>query len=112
MQTDITQAINQLISGLDMSGGHLNPADIASKICDGIPDDSILDTQAWISSPTIYDELVSVNPRVNEYKDWFLDLIEHVKAQVGLESRVSDQYDDIIESDVVVPNDGSIDENT
>lgn len=46
-------------------------------------------------TPGVLDMLVTVNPDVDKYRPWFLLLIEHIKAQVGLPSDVLDEYEDL-----------------
>jgi hypothetical protein len=47
----------------------------------------------------VVDMLGSVDPAVMEFRPWFLLLIEHLKAQLGLESEVASEYDDLTDED-------------
>ena len=38
--------------------------------------------------------LPSIEPMVSDYTDWFNDLVEHLKALVGRESKFSGEYGD------------------
>jgi hypothetical protein len=44
--------------------------------------------------PNIFTVLTAYNPGVLEHKQWFDDVLEHVKAMNGLPSRFYDLYDD------------------
>jgi hypothetical protein len=95
-----SEAINNLITMLDTLGANgVDPALIAEKITEGIEDEQIEALGEWVSSDTAFKDLVIINPRVANYPEWFGDLIEHVKAQLGIESKVDHLYDsDIPES--------------
>lgn len=92
--SDKAEAIGQIIMALNAMGtSALKPEDIAEKIC-SIPDEQIEPLIAWVEKPTCYDDLVAVNPEVEKFKEWFLDLIEHVRGQLGLDSKYADLYYD------------------
>jgi hypothetical protein len=59
---------------------------------------------AFFNSPTGLADLVKIAPEVANHSAWFGELAEHIKAQLGLPSRVSDLYDDA-ESDSVAETD-------
>lgn len=39
------------------------------------------------------DDLAKLNPEVNNFKPWFFELAEHIKANLGLDSTVSHLYE-------------------
>lgn len=55
----------------------------------------------YIASPTAIDDLCKLDPRIVTNRDWFVLLGEHVKAQLGMPSTVSDLYDDE-DSDITI----------
>lgn len=57
-------------------------------------------------TPGITDILGGIEPDVIEYKPWFLLLIEHLKAQMGLDSEVAADYVDLTDVDEPVNNTG------
>ncbi len=40
------------------------------------------------------DELIKISPSVAEYRDWFTEVLEHVKGMNGVQSKYSDDYID------------------
>jgi hypothetical protein len=49
-------------------------------------------------TPGVLDMLGTIDPDVIAFKPWFLLLIEHLKAQLGLESEVAADYDDLTDA--------------
>lgn len=47
-----------------------------------------------LSTPDAMQKLMTVEPAALQYKQWFDDLSEHVKAQIGLPSKYADLYGD------------------
>lgn len=87
-------AINGLITMLDTLGANaVDPALIAEKITVDIDDEQLDALGEWLSSDTCFKDLVTLNPRVANYPEWFADLIEHIKAQIGIVSKVDHLYD-------------------
>jgi hypothetical protein len=47
----------------------------------------------YASDLTTVDQLCAMDQRIADNKEWFIDVIEHAKAQLGLESIHSDLYE-------------------
>ena len=87
--------VKMLCDALDGPMAAMVAADkIAETIVDKTPDDSLDALEAWVVSETLINDLIALDARVEKHRDWFCDLIEHVKAQLGLESRYAEMYDD------------------
>jgi hypothetical protein len=98
-------AIKQIITVLETLGENgVAPSAIAEKITESIDTQEKFDAlETWVTNPTCIDDLVKLDKNVERYKSWFLLLIEHVKAQMGLSSSVSDEYEDEDEEDGEIP---------
>jgi hypothetical protein len=98
-------AIKQIITVLDTLGENgVAPSAIAEKITESIDTQEKFDAlEMWVINPTCIDDLVKLDKNVERYQSWFLLLIEHVKAQMGLSSSVSDEYEDEDEEDGEIP---------
>lgn len=68
-----------------------DPANYAELILDQLPAKTVVE---YITSADAFAKLVEIQPLVLEYRTWFEELGEHVKAHLGLESTVSHLYDD------------------
>ena len=90
--------IGQLIAGAKRNSPHDT---YATLVIDNIPEAQIM---AFFNSPTGFADLVKIAPEVANHSAWFGELAEHIKAQLGLPSRVSDLYDDA-DSDSVAETD-------
>lgn len=90
---DYEQAVNNLITLLNTLGpSKILPEDIAETLTQDLTDENALKLQEWVTSPECYTQLLSINGQVADYQQWFLDLIEHVKAQLGLPSLMEHLY--------------------
>jgi hypothetical protein len=99
--------VKMLCDALDGPMASMVAADkIAETIVDKTPDESLDALEAWVVSETLINDLIALDARVVKHHDWFCDLIEHVKAQLGLESRYAEMYDD----DTTEANDVATDE--
>lgn len=65
-------------------------ATCAEWIIDQMPENLI---KGLVSDSNAVKKLVELNPKVKQYVDWFAMTIEHVKAQLGMPSAVSAEYD-------------------
>lgn len=64
----------------------------ADFILDQLPAEKVA---SFLVDKGAFDKLVILNPDVVAYKAWFDDLAEHVKAQIGMESKYAEQYKDL-----------------
>lgn len=67
-----------------------DPANYAALIVDQFDDATI---SGFVSSPAMIKQAIQLVPEVADYATWFDTLIEHVKAQCGMESKVGDLYE-------------------
>lgn len=84
----IKMFIGQLISA---AAKNSNPMTYAELIFD-MADENLI--KQYITNPQALEILAKKDPRIAQYKPWFDDLVEHVKAQLGLPSRFADLYQD------------------
>jgi hypothetical protein len=109
MNLALKAGINKLIS---LAEHRSDTGDAAELVLHNIPEDQAV---KLFTDSDLVVKLTSIDRRVSSHKDWFLELAEHIKAQLGMESSVSDQYSDdedlneTIESDSVASNDIDID---
>lgn len=68
-----------------------DPAPYAAMLFDQLDEEII---QNAIANPDAIDSLINIEPEVGNYRVWFGLLAEHVKAMLGMESAVSELYDD------------------
>jgi len=76
----------------------------AEMVINQVPRDVI---KGLILAPDSLNKLAGINKEVANYESWFLDLREHIKAQLGMPSNVDDLYDpltDTAEGDTVAGN--------
>jgi len=73
-----------------------DPYNYAALVLDNIDRELLMQ---FFMAPDL-SALEKVNPEVAKYRDWFELLGEHIKAQLGLPSKVDDLYDDL-EGDIV-----------
>lgn len=71
-----------------------NQMTYAEWLLDQIPEEIIRDR---IMQEGALESLITYAPTVGQYRPWFDTLIEHLKAQFGLPSKVSDLYHDDID---------------
>lgn len=83
-----------------------DPATYAEMILDQLPEDKV---REFITSENSAKKLVEIVPQVGEFAEWFDTLSEHVKAQLGMESTVSDLYGD--DENVINAETVTVDEN-
>lgn len=48
----------------------------------------------FITDPGAFEKVIKIEPKAAHYRAWFLDLAEHVKAALGMQSQYADLYDD------------------
>jgi hypothetical protein len=51
--------------------------------------------QNMVNAPDALEKLAEYDPNVKKFRDWFIITLEHVKAQLGMASAVSAEYDPI-----------------
>lgn len=73
-------------------------------ILDQVPEETV---KNYITSDGAFEKLIEIEPRVAQHKQWFLDLGEHVKAQLGLPSKFAELYNSF-ESDITGETDTKI----
>lgn len=71
-----------------------DPAEIAAKIAESLDENQAEQIGEWLQGADTYDELVKLVPDVAKHKEWFTDLIDHLKAMAGLGGRFADLYTD------------------
>lgn len=90
----------QLKAGLGMlikgaqSGG--DPYDYAAMVGQQVDSATI---KGFLDDPLNYQKVLSLDPACAAHKEWFDDLLEHVKAQNGRPSKFDGEYDDLTDSD-------------
>jgi hypothetical protein len=100
MSLRLRMGVSQLVAAAKKSA---DPGVWATTVLDMIGEES---AKAFILSENAMENLIAINADVEHLKEWFGLLAEHIKAQLGLESSVSAEYDDsTIPFDVVPPND-------
>lgn len=80
-----------------------DPQDFAEMVADQLGERSA----ALAQDPTFLSQLAQYNPAVNTYKEWFLDVAEHIKAMHDLPSKFSDLYDGKEPIDIGADNGGT-----
>lgn len=63
----------------------------AEMLIDQVDEKTVLE---YANNPNVLGELIKAEPRIAQFKPWFLDLLEHVRAMLGLPSKFSHLYDD------------------
>lgn len=84
--------LNQLCMMLNFSKP--DPADIAEKIADGLSDEQAQALGDLLAGDDPVSELQKVCPSIENHKEWFTDLVEHLRGMAGLPSKYADQYAD------------------
>lgn len=84
----IKAGLNQLLTAAKKNS---DPATYAEMIIDQFPQPLI--TQL-ANSPNAITQINTLLPESKEYSAWFVDLIEHVKAQLGMPSKFEELYSD------------------
>lgn len=102
-EQELKQMLGVLVKGAARGG---DPYTYSSMLVDQF-DIALLRQIA--ETPQIVDMLASVDARVGEHAPWFLLLIEHVKAQLGMESDVSSEYDELTDENGEGNNTGKTD---
>lgn len=98
----LRMGISQLIAAAQRDKDH---EAYATLVIDNVPADKI---NEFFNSPNGFAELCKIAPEAANYMPWFADLAEHVKAQLGMPSKVSDLYE-YDEDDNVEDNSSTID---
>lgn len=81
----------------------------AEMLLDQLPEESV---REFITDSGAFEKLIKLEPRAAQFKPWFLDLAEHVKAALGMPSQYADLYadgDDAINADIPDDNPGTDD---
>jgi hypothetical protein len=60
----------------------------ADVVMDQLPEDKI----PMLLAPNALEQLESVEPKVKEHREWFLDVMEHLKGMNGAPSKYADLY--------------------
>jgi hypothetical protein len=98
MQLAIKMGVAHLIK---LAQTNTDPGTAAETVLANMTEEQAL---AVFSQPDTLEKLIHIDRRVDPHQDWFIDLGEHIKAILGLDSTVSDQYSDLpddSESDTV-----------
>jgi len=104
-KTNELAMVNQLIALLDTVGPNvIDPATVAEKVIESVADsdEKIALLAKWASEESAYKQMQELNPRIDQYSEWVHLFIEHMRAQLGFESSVADEYD-LEEGDPKVP---------
>lgn len=92
----IKMGVSQLVNAASKNA---DPGNYAGLIVDNISEDVL---KQFFAQPDL-SVLKSINPNVGKFEPWFFELGEHVKAIIGLPSKVSDLYpeddDDILDDE-------------
>lgn len=104
MQFLIRAGISQLLKGAIRNA---DPATYASLVLDQIPSEEM--AIQFLGKSDSLTQLQKMEPKIVPYLPWFIEVIEHVKAQLGMPSTVSDQYEDELTGDIET---ASVDENS
>ena len=94
----IKMGINQLLKAATKGKAHELQAEF---LIDTLGEER---ARQLITAPDAIEKLIAINPKVNDFKVWFMLLGEHIKAQLGMESSVSSLYVD--EQDLTGAEDG------
>lgn len=84
LKLGLTMLVNAAVNKSD-------PGDYTKMIFENIPESTI---KEHLTKPESLELLMKVNSAVQDHKEWFLDLFEHLKACMGMESKFDDLYDD------------------
>lgn len=74
---------------LEQAAEKVDCGEVAEKILGILPENQIVE---FITRPESLQELCALGNAFVEHKDWFADLIEHLKAACGKESKFSDLW--------------------
>ncbi len=69
---------------IDQAKEKIDAGEVAEKIINFLPENDI---KAFLLAPKSFDTLCSLKSEVMDHKEWVLDLIEHLKAAFGMESK-------------------------
>jgi hypothetical protein len=67
----------------------IDAGEVAEKVINFLPENDI---KAFLLAPKSFETLCSLKSEVMEHKEWVLDLIEHLKAAFGMESKHAEQW--------------------
>lgn len=98
----IKTGISQLMKAASKNSA---PEVYAEMILDQLPENVV---QEFITNPGAFEKLIKIEPRAAQFRPWFELVGEHVKAQLGAPSTVSDLYDeqdDAINGETDTPDD-------
>lgn len=90
----IKAGLNQLLTAAKKNS---DPATYAEMIIDQFPQPLI--TQL-ANSPNAISQINVLLPESKDYSQWFIDLIEHVKAQLGMPSKFEELYSESDEANI------------
>lgn len=99
MQFIVKMGVKQLLNAANKNS---DPATYAEMIIDQFPQEMIT---KLITPENAIEKFAVIEPKVNAFKPWFIELIEHVKAQLGLPSKVEHLYSDS-EADIIPEKSG------
>lgn len=103
MNMFVKMGVAQLVSAASKKS---DPADYAGLVIDNVPEPVL----KQIIVEENFATLRGINPKVGDFIPWFKELVEHIKARLGLPSTVSDLYDDE-EDDTLDENESASDIN-
>lgn len=69
---------------IDQAKEKVDAGEVAEKVINFLPENDI---KAFLLAPKSFETLCSLKSDVMEHKEWVLDLIEHLKAAFGMESK-------------------------
>ena len=76
---------------IDQAKEKIDAGEVAEKVINFLPENDI---KAFLLAPKSFETLCSLKSEVMEHKEWVLDLIEHLKAAFGMESKFSDFWNE------------------
>lgn len=67
---------------------------VADKVLDAIDDKQSEEIAGLLQVPNLLDEAIKLVPDIAAYRPWFEDVVEWLKAGLGLDSKYSGEFDD------------------
>jgi len=95
MNIFLNSAIKQMLQAAQLNA---DPGAVAEQVLDKLPEAA---ARKYVTAPGAIDKLAKVNQGVTQFREWFIMVGEHIKAQLGEPSLVSAEYEDIENGDVL-----------
>lgn len=105
MSMRLNQGVKQLLKGAVKKS---DPALYAELVLDQLPENIV---RQWLNDSDGLAKISNANPQINDHLPWFIELMEHLKAQLDIPSTVSDQYDLTDSNDSATFEAGTVDKN-